>query len=52
MKKIYNAPKTEWSLLESGEMMQSLSNNLGVSDSHSDINQPNCSNTNAWDDLW
>lgn len=51
MKKIYNAPKTEWSLLESGEMMQSLSN-LGVSDSPSDIDQPNCSNTNAWDDLW
>ncbi len=52
MKKIYNAPKTEWSLLESGEMMQSLSKNLGVSDSSSDINQPNYSNTNAWDDLW
>lgn len=51
MKKIYNAPKTEWSLLESGEMMQTLSN-LSVSDSSSDIGQPNCSNTNAWDDLW
>lgn len=51
MKKIYNAPKTEWSLLESGEMMQSLSN-LRVSESSSDIDQPNYSNTNAWDDLW
>lgn len=51
MKKIYNAPKTEWSLLESGEMMQSVSN-LSTSNSYSDIDQPNYSNTNAWDDLW
>lgn len=51
MKKTYHAPKTEWSLLESGEMMQSLSN-LRVSESSSDIGQPNYSNTNAWDDLW
>lgn len=50
MKKIYNAPKTEWSLLESVEMI-SLSA-PGVSDSPSDIDQPNYSNTNAWDDLW